>query len=62
MYAVRERVLKSFFPQSFSTVSIRDGVCEKGRSIKSYIASLRCPNKAILIILGNLDAILQRKA
>jgi hypothetical protein len=50
MFAVRERVLKSFFSPSFASVSIRDGVCETGRTIKSYIASLRCPNKAILII------------
>lgn len=41
-----------------SAVSIRVDICGHGRTVRR----LYCQNKAILIILGYLDAILQRKA
>jgi hypothetical protein len=45
MYAVRERVLKSFFPQSVSTISIRDGVCGGDGlldlTLRPYVAKIK---------------------
>jgi predicted esterase len=56
--AVTKRVLRSFFTSVFSTVSLGIDACTHWTDNQKQ----NCPKKAILIIEGNFDAILQSKA